>query len=220
MFDTSTPRGRLIAASLQLAAERPWDDVTLLDIAEKAGMSLAEVRAVAGAKGQIVSMFMRAVDDVVLAKAKARTQGQPTRDTLFEVVMSRFDALQPHKAAVRSMFNAGSMDPNMLRPFLNSQRWMLAAAGVDADGVQGLVRTTGLGSVYLSVFRTWLDDEDPGMAKTMATLDQRLRRGERTLSAVEDTVGGIARVARDLPNVLASVFNRRPTRPTEPPPGV
>jgi AcrR family transcriptional regulator len=218
MLDPTTPKGRLVVAALKLAAERPWSDVTLLDIAEAAGMSLAEVRAVAGAKGQIVSMVMRTIDDAVLAKAKARTPGQPTRDTLFEVVMSRFDALQPHRAAMRSIYNAGAMDPNMLMPFLNSQRWMLAAAGVDADGLRGLVRTTGLGSVYLSVFRTWLDDDDPGMAKTMATLDARLRRGEQTLSAVEDTVGGVVRVARDLPKVLASVFARRPTRPTEPPP--
>jgi AcrR family transcriptional regulator len=217
MIDTSAYKSQLIAAALKLAAERPWSAVTLLDIAEAAGLSLAEVRKVAGSKSQIVALFMRQIDDEVLARAKARTPGQPTRDTLFEVIMARFDALQPHKAAVKSISEAGAADTTLIMPFLNTQRWMLAAAGVDADGPAGLVRTTGLGAVYMSVFRTWLSDDDPGMARTMAALDSRLRRGERTLGAFEDTVGGVMRVARDLPGVLRSVFNRRPVDPTPPP---
>jgi AcrR family transcriptional regulator len=219
MTESPTSREQLIQAALKLAAERPWADVTLLDIAEAAGLSLADVRKLAGAKSQIVAQFMRTIDDQVLARAKARTQGQPTRDTLFEVVMSRFDALQPHKAAVRSFYQSGTTDTSLVMPYLNSQRWMLAAAGVDVDGPAGLIRTTGFGTLYMSVFRVWLDDEDPGMARTMAALDSRLRRGERTLSAFEDTVGGVARVARDLPGVLRSVFTRRasPVEPTPPP---
>lgn len=202
-------RDRLIDAALKLAAEKPWGDVSLVDVAASAGMNLAEVRAIAGSKSQIVAFVLRRTDEQVLAQVKGRTEGQSARDTLFEVIMSRFDAMAPIKPAVKSFASAGQMDTTLIMPFVNSQRWMLAAAGIDADGASGLLRTAGLGAAYMSVFNTWLADDDPGMAKTMAALDTRLRRGERTMSAIDGTLGGITRVARDLPGVLRDVLARR-----------
>ena len=55
---------------------------------------------------------------------------------------------------------------------------MLTAAGLSAEGVKGAVRRAGLLSIYRSVFLVWLEDDDPGLAKTMAVLDRKLRNGE------------------------------------------
>lgn len=211
MFDLTTPRGRIGSAALTLAGERPWADVTLMDIAVAANVSLVDLRKAFGSKGQIVGVIMRAFDDQVLAKAGAVTDGQGKRDQVFEVVMSRFDAMLPHKAAIKSIAAAGSVDTAMIMPFLNSQRWMLAAAGIDVDGPGGLVRSAGLGAVYKQVFDIWTADDDPGMSRTMAALDSRLRRGEQTLGTLEGVVGGVVRVATDLPGVLRSVFTGRST---------
>jgi ubiquinone biosynthesis protein COQ9 len=217
MIDLTTPKGKLIEAALRLAATKPWRDVTLLDIAEAATMPLAEVRKIAGSKGQIVAKIMRAFDDELLGKMSTRTPGQNARDNLFEVIMARFDVMTPYKAAMKSIAAAGPSDPSLLGPFLNSQRWMLAAAGIGADGPQGLVRSAGLGSVYMSAFQAWLDDDDPGLARTMARLDTRLRSGERTLSAVEGIAGGFVRLATDLPKVMCAAFTRPAPRPREEP---
>jgi ubiquinone biosynthesis protein COQ9 len=211
MFDLTTPRGRIADAALKLASTRPWADVSLLDVAAAANVSLADLRKAVGAKSQIVAVIMRAIDDQVLAKAGAVAEGQPRRDQIFEVVMSRFDAMMPHKAAIKSIAAAGNVDTSLVMPFLNSQRWMLAAAGIDADGPAGFVRTAGLGTVYYQVFNIWLAEDDAGMSRTMAALDQRLRRGERTLGSIEGVVNGIGRIATDLPGVLRSVI--RGTRP-------
>lgn len=214
-----TMQKRLVEAALKLASEGPWADVSLLDIAAAAGLTLADVRSVAGSKSQIVAAFLRDIDDKVLAQVKGPTEGQAARDTLFEVVMSRFDALAPHKAAVKSIAAAGRWDVSLAGPFLNSQRWMLTAAGIDADGVSGLVRTAGLGSLYVRVFDTWLGEDDPGIARTMAALDRGLRSGERTLSNIEGAIGGVTRIVRDLPAVLRGAFSPRAPeapRPQEP----
>lgn len=219
MFDLTTPRGRIAAAALELAGDRPWADVSLIDIAAAANVSLADLRKAFGAKSQIVAAIMRAVDDEVLAKSATVSDGQPKRDQVFEVIMSRFDAMTPHKRAIKSIAAATPADPGLLMPFLNSQRWMLAAAGIDADGPSGFVRTAGLGSVYMRVFNVWLDDDDPGMSRTMAALDTRLRRGERTLGTIEGVVGGVTRIATDLPGLLRAAFSgpRRPRpEPREP----
>ena len=90
---------------------------------------------------------------------------------------------RPTRPALRSIAGSGVPEPVLISPLLVSQRWMLEAAGVGTGGLEGGFRIAGLATVYASVFRTWLADDDPGHARTMAALDRRLRRGERTLDA-------------------------------------
>ena len=67
---------------------------------------------------------------------------------------------------------------------------MLTAAGIDAAGPRGLIRAQGLAMMFASVLRTWVDDDDPGHAKTMAALDRALARGQ-FWSGVLDGLGRI-----------------------------
>lgn len=209
MLDETTPKGRMIAAAMKLAAQRPWKDITLLDIAEAGGVTLADVRAELDDKPAIVRGFVRAVDDALLKQAKRPHTDQSARDALFEVIMARLDLLQPYKAAVRSILDGAEPDVRLLCGALASQQWMLSAAGIDASGARGAVRTLGLASLYASVLRTWLDDDDPGLARTMAALDRRLRRGERNLEMVEGLCGVVAGTARRFGEIL-TVGRRRP----------
>ena len=88
--------------------------------------------------------------------------------------------------------------------------WMLQAAGIGTDGVGGGLRVSGLAMVYASVFRIWLEDDDAGLARTMAALDRRLRRGERTVRNVEQVGSVIHRLATDGPAFLRSVLRGQP----------
>lgn len=211
MIDENTLKGRLVAAAMRLAAQKPWADVTLAEIAEAAGVGLVELKAEVSGKTEIIAAFVGMVDDEMLRRAPRRSVGEAPRDALFEVVMSRFDLLQPYKAAVRSIMHDAAPDPRLVRAALSSQKWMLAAAGIGTDGVGGAVRLAGLASVYAAVSRTWLDDEDPGLARTMASLDRRLRSGERTLSTIDGVIGNL--------NGLKERFaSRRSPAPQPPPP--
>ncbi len=223
MLDQSTTKGRIIAAALRLAAERPWRDVTILDIAEAAHVTLADVRRDFGGKGDILAAFARTIDEEVLAKPRARSASTAARDALFEVIMERFDALAPHRAALRSIMEGGSSElPLALgKAMLASQAWMLNAAGIATDGVRGPVKVMGLASIYTSVFQTWLDDDDPGLARTMAALDRKLRRGESTMQTFEDVMGGLDRVAGLFRSGLRRATGGRASSSAEapPPPG-
>lgn len=214
MLDETTTKGRIIAAAMRLAADRPWRDVSLIEIADKAGLTLMEIRAEFDGKPAIVRGFVRAVDDALLKQARKPASGEGDRDALFEVIMARLDLLAPHKPAIRSIMKDAEPDLALLGAALSSQQWMLSAAGIDASGPRGSIRTIGLASVYASVFRTWLDDDDPGMARTMAALDRRLRRGERNLQAVEGLCGSLTGVGRRLGELFAG---QRRDRSKEPP---
>ena len=71
---------------------------------------------------------------------------------------------------------------------IRTQNRILQAAGIDHDGAALVLRQLGLAALYNQVFMIWLEDDDPGMARTMAALDRRLRQGERTLGFLDDIV--------------------------------
>ena len=208
MLDQSTLKGRIIAATLRLAAEKPWDDVLMKDIAEAAAIDLAALRREFPSKAAILSAFMRSVDDAVLASAPKFTGAENARDRIFDVVMARFDVLAPYKDALKSIAAARPMDMELVRRAMASQAWMLHAAGVRTDGVLGTSRVTGMASVYASVMQTWLDDDDPGSARTMAALDRRLKRGEQSMRMLTDVVEGADRVASRVMRALGCGTSR------------
>ena len=194
MLDVSTNRGRIIAAAMRLAASKPWSDLTLLEIAEGAGLGLADLKAEFSHKSAILKAFTKAVDGEVLRTTLGTEAGQSVRDRLFEVVMRRFDVLGPYKTALANITRSAPPDPAFVRTYLCSQHWMLEAAGVRTDGIGTPIRLAGLASVYAQVFRTWLADDDPGHARTMAALDRRLRRGEAWLGSLDDACKGVHRM--------------------------
>jgi AcrR family transcriptional regulator len=213
MIDTTTTKGRILAAAFALAAERPWREVSLADIADRAGVPLVDLKAAFDGKAAMLAAFSGLIDDEMLRRAPRRAPDQSTRDALFEVIMSRFDALAPYRLALKSIAAAGPADLGHLRAILDAQHWMLAAAGVPNDGAPGLARAAGLAAVYASVFRTWLRDEDPGFARTMAVLDRRLRRGETALNRINDVCTGAERIAS---SILPGIFGRKPKPSPEP----
>jgi hypothetical protein len=63
---------------------------------------------------------------------------------------------------------------------------MLEAAGIHHGGALGRVAINGAALLYAKVFRVFLEDEDPGLARTMAALDRALERGERAMQFLGD----------------------------------
>ncbi|HEX7967502.1 MAG TPA: hypothetical protein VF502_04735 [Stellaceae bacterium] len=176
---------RLVDAALTLAARQGWRDTGLGEIAAEAGLPLNEAYAACPSKLAILAAFHRRIDRAALAGVAADSE-EPPRDRLFDVLMRRFDALQPHKAALRVILRDGMGDPLALLglpALLRSMGWMLEAAGISAAGWWGRLRANLLAGLYLSVLRIFLGDDSADLTQTMAALDRRLRRAESFLRA-------------------------------------
>jgi AcrR family transcriptional regulator len=210
MLDKTTSKGRILAAALDCAAKSDWAEVSLLDIAEGAGVTLSELRSDFASKTDIIAALLRAVDDEVMRRLPKRGEGQEKRDLLFDTIMTRFDVLGPHKGALKSIHASGAADFALAGPYLSSQHWMLQAAGIGTDGAIGALRVAGLGLAYAAVFATWLEDDDPGLAKTMAALDRRLRRGQRTLSGLEQLGATVSRFSDALRQAARGATRPKP----------
>jgi AcrR family transcriptional regulator len=183
-------RKAIVEALMDLAAKRAWHEIEINDVAKAAHVSLAEFRDLFPSKGAVLGALSRQIDRQVLEGTTEDLAGEPARERIFDVLMRRFDALEPYKTALRRISQDLRYDPASLAALnqvsLNSQRFMLAAAGISTEGPLGALKLQGAVLVYANTMRTWLDDDDPTLARTMARLDRELRRGERILEGAED----------------------------------
>jgi AcrR family transcriptional regulator len=176
-------RERIMAAFMALLADTPIEQIGFAEIAKTAGVSLSELRGQFGSTLAILAAQVKETDRAVLAGADADMAEEPPRERLFDVLMRRLEVLAPHKAAVRSLTRSAARNPGLAFALnglaVRSQQWMLTAADMDAAGPRGMLRAQGLAVLFASVLRTWVDDDDPGLARTMAALDRALARGQR-----------------------------------------
>ncbi|MFL6799396.1 MAG: TetR/AcrR family transcriptional regulator [Xanthobacteraceae bacterium] len=177
------PRERVIDAFMDLLGEKSFEEIGFSDIANRAGVSLAELRGLFGSSLAILAAQVREIDRQVLAGADPDIAEDPPRERLFDVLMRRIELLASHKAALRSLARSAPRNPGLALALnqlaVRSQQWMLTAADIAAAGPRGQLRAQGMAVLFGSVLRTWIDDDDPGLARTMAALDRALARGQR-----------------------------------------
>ncbi|MGB0749131.1 MAG: hypothetical protein ACPGO3_10325 [Magnetospiraceae bacterium] len=184
MAKRKSPSEKVISAVLDIIEEDGWAAVTMAAAARRASVPLAEVRAAFSDRQAVLDAYLSGIDQAVLeATAQDEVTDESPRDRLFDVIMRRFDALAPRKAALQNLLMAATRDPAISicgsGRLATSMRWMLEAAGLCAAGPVGALKTVGMAALYASVFRVWLKDESPDMSKTMAALDKALDRAER-----------------------------------------
>ena len=167
-----------------LVAEKGFAAVTLRDVAQAAGLGLAELYRLYPDKVALLGAFLAKTDGEVLAGTPSGDDPEETpRDRLFDAMMRRYDALKPHRAMLASVRAAALRDPVLalsIAPAMRrSMAVMLEAAGVPSEGMVGALRQNGLLAIHHAVFRVFEKDESADLAKTMAALDGRLKTAER-----------------------------------------
>lgn len=176
-----SPKDKMVAAMLGLAAARAWDFVSFEDIADEAGIVLADAREYFDDRSDILAAYGRMLDRKMVENFHS-TEDMSCRDKIFDLVMERFDIVNENRAAILSILSGFRGDPKeAVLSFPHLGRSMcrtLEAASIETNGVFGALKVTGLTGIYLYTLRTWKDDESPDMSKTMATLDQALDKAE------------------------------------------
>ncbi len=183
-------RDRIIDALMILLAEKALEQISLGDVARQAEVSLADLRDEFSSMVSIVTAHMKRIDRAVLAADNSDMAGESVREKLFDVLMRRLEALTPDKAAMRSLLRSAARNPGLAMALnasaVRSLLFMLAAADIDTAGPKGMMRAQGLALLFGRVLGVWVDDEDPGLARTMAALDRELSRGARWAGFLDD----------------------------------
>ncbi|MEO0636787.1 MAG: TetR/AcrR family transcriptional regulator [Pseudomonadota bacterium] len=184
---------KLIDALFGALAHKPWSHIGLSELASTAEVPLVRLPDLVASKMDIIAAFARKVDREVLEAVDEDLADEPARERLFDVLMARFDALAEKKPGLKQLMKDVRRDPvlalELNRVAVRSQSWMLIGAGIDPDGLMGAARVQGAVLAFSHVMRTWLNDDDAGLAATMAELDKTLRRGEQQLSRLDRLTG-------------------------------
>jgi hypothetical protein len=176
----------LIAGAFAVAARDGWDAVSPAAAAREAALPLEQVRPRFPATMAILARFGALADEQALTDA---LDAGPVRERLFDILMRRFDALQPHRAGVLALLAALPAHPATALALgaltTRSMGWMLEAAGVPSTGLRGLLASQGLTAVWMYALRAWRTDDSADLSGTMAALDRALSNAERVAGWLE-----------------------------------
>ncbi len=139
-------------------------------------------------------------------------------DRLFDIIMRRLELMEPRKAAFRNIIDdpadGGADWASLAGALVDSQGWTLAAAGIEDAGRREGIKRQGLALVMARTMKVWASDDDPGLAKTMASLDRSLRDGATWLKRLEAPLA----MGQAFANLAMAMLNRR-NRSNRPEPG-
>jgi AcrR family transcriptional regulator len=210
-------RGKVVDALMELARDRRFEDISIRDICNAAGVSLADFRDSFPSKGAVLAGLSRRIDRAVLAQDSAELSDESPRERLFDILMRRLEAMASYREGLREAAAWLRRDAAaafaMNQVVIGSMRFMLEAAGIEVEeGVAGSIKLQGLALAWARIVAVWLDDDDPGLSKTMAELDRELTRGERAVATV-DRLNDLSSPFRALARAVFDARRRTRRRP-------
>lgn len=168
-------------AALGLADDRLWSEITLRDIAVAAGVSFADLYARAPGKSALLEHLSARFDRAALATAELEPAAE-AHDRLFEAVMARLEAMEPHRNALVAIGRSeglAAIGPRLPR----TARALLEASGIDTGGVSGAARMAAMTAVWIRILIVWRDDEG-ALNRTMAEIDKQLKSMRKGLDRI------------------------------------
>ena len=170
-------------ALLHLVETQGWIDLSFAEIAEQAGVPIAEAHRIYSSKTAVLLGLTRSIDERVLnSLASDPLEGTP-KDRLFDIVMRRFDVLKADRTAYRRLMRQLPATPSAFAALLCQLRRSLSlsleTAGISASGLKGALRLKGLLAIYGAGLRVFANDESEDLSKTMAEIDKRLGQAEK-----------------------------------------
>lgn len=169
---------KALETALTLASERKWTSITLLEIAKTADIELKALYELNGRDA--ITDALDAWADQAMFEDEIDMDDLP-RERLFEVIMRRFEAMEPYRSGVMSLMTARDKMPlrrtELLAARTRTARWALICSGLDTlDGAEETLTELGLVWVLRQAERAWRRDMDGSFAHTMAALDEELLR--------------------------------------------
>lgn len=166
-----------VKALLKCAAEYPFEQITLYDIATRADLPLSDFADI-GTRDVVIDavepFFDRALVDDHLDFS------DPPVERLFEVIMLRFEAMESYRDGLVKLMDWRDLQPGRRAALISARKdtakWALIAAGLDKGSrIEQFAQTAALVWVLSRAEDAWTQDTDGDFTRTMAKLDADLK---------------------------------------------
>ena len=180
----------IVDAALELAEEVSWDGVRLHRVAERLGVSLADIAGHYRDLDAIADAWFARARDAMAAAPSPGFAELAARERLHSVIMRWFDALAPHRRVTGQMI-ATKLYPShphhwvpLIFNLSRTIQWFRDAALLDATGRQRQIEEIGLSILFLATFAMWLRDPSSDQEKTREILRRRLAAADGLMARI------------------------------------
>ncbi len=172
----------LLVLAFEIIAEAGWSDFSFNELADRAGLTLSDIRKSFKSRSAILDALSLRLDEAMLAVDREELIDLPPRDRVFELMMSRLEAMAPLRSGLIRLSKAALQEAELVLMTAcrldRSMAWLQDAAGLRSSGMRSRLQRHLLSAIYAKTLRTWSADDSHDLAKTMASLDKDLRRIE------------------------------------------
>lgn len=171
---------RALEAALELAQSRSWASLTLIEIAAHGSIDLADLYGVAS-KDTLTDALESWSDRAM--SAEPIDQEDLPQERLFDVIMRRFEHMEPYRAAILSLMQARNRSSQRRLALVGARHksadWALSCAGLDhGSAAEHTAQKLAIAWIIGRTERAWRKDESGDFAQTMAVLDAELKKAE------------------------------------------
>jgi AcrR family transcriptional regulator len=213
MNDALPAKLKIRQAAFALAERMGWNEISMAQIGEAAGLSLAALMRHAPSKAAILESFGRDIDEAMLQVFEKHPAEGSAHDRLFDVMLKRLEIMAPYRGVVAGVVKTWPSDAGeglkLLQSLSDSIGWMVSAARVEAEPQWQALGRFMLLRLYIRILRVWSRDDDPGLARTMAALDRGLRDVASFGAGTGRAADIITGVARGLGGLARRIFEER-----------
>lgn len=174
---------KLIILGFKLIEKKGWSYFSLKSLAKENKSDLESIKIFFKNKSQFLESFSEMIDNKVLANIdKDEFNKNSIKDNLFELIMLRFENLNPYKTGLKILLSDLKKSPvelkKIMKKVLDSMDLFLEIANVKNNYLMDFIKVNIIFIIYSYVFKVWLDDQSSEMSKTMVELDKWLSKAE------------------------------------------
>jgi AcrR family transcriptional regulator len=179
--DPERQRDAVLDAALALAAERRWSEIHLYEVAERMGLSLAEIGRLFPDKDAVGNrLFARAGSAMLALRDDAGFRALPAQERIHRAITAWFTALGPQRATARDIL-LYKLVPSHLHhqaalvvALSRTVQWIREAALLPATGRGRRREETWLTLLFAATLLFWFADASSEQERTYAFLRRRL----------------------------------------------
>jgi ubiquinone biosynthesis protein COQ9 len=180
-LDAEQQRDAVLDAALVLAGERGWGEVHLYDVADRMGLSLAEIARLFPDKDAVGNrLFARAGSAMLALRDDAGFRALAAQERIYRAITAWFAALGPHQATARDIF-LYKLAPSHLHhqaalvvALSRTVQWVREAALLPATGRGRRREETWLTLLFAATLLFWFADRSPNQERSYAFLRRRI----------------------------------------------
>ena len=176
-------QAELIKYSFDLIEKEGWSSFSFNKLSKSLNTELNIVKDLLKSKKQLLIIFSEYIDEEVMKNVDINDlKDNSVRDNLFELLMLRFEKLQPFKTSLRILLNDLKSKPGDLKKIykkiINSLDFYMEISNSKKNFIFDLIKLNSIFLIYSLTFKTWINDESKDMSITMAELDKWLSKAE------------------------------------------